>query len=63
MISAADLGRVKGITEWGNIFGLIGVINMCSVQLASRSGFDRRSTSTFNVFCSNGIENTSVGID
>lgn len=35
---------------------------MCSVQDVSKDGRSNRSTSTFNVFCSNGTENVSAGI-
>lgn len=62
MMSAALRGRVNGITEWGNVFGLIGVMSMCSVQEVSSDGFSSRSTSTFSVFCSNGTENVSAGM-
>lgn len=41
---------------------LIGVISICSVQDVSNDGRSSRSTSTFNVFCSNGTENVSDGI-
>lgn len=35
---------------------------MCSVQDVSNEGLSSRSTSTFNVFCSNGTENVSDGM-
>ena len=56
------LGRVLGIAECGKIFGLIGVISICSVQLVSRVGFLSLSTSTFRLLCSKGQENVSPGI-
>lgn len=62
IISAALLGRVNGMTEWGKVFGLIGVISMCSVHEVSNDGRSNRSTSTFNVFCSNGTANVSDGM-
>lgn len=40
----------------------MGVISMCSVHEVSKDGLSNRSTSTFNVFCSNGTENVSEGI-
>lgn len=61
-MSAALRGRVKGITECGNVFGFMGVISMCSVHDVSSDGRSNRSTSTFNVFCSKGTENVSDGI-
>lgn len=62
IISAALRGRVNGITECGNVFGLIGVMSICSVHDVSSDGRSSRSTSTFNVFCSNGTENVSCGM-
>lgn len=62
IISAALRGRVNGITECGNVFGLIGVMSMCSVHEVSSEGRSNRSTSTFSVFCSNGTENVSCGM-
>ena len=62
VIISVPLGRVIGIAEWGKMFGLIGVINICSVQLVSKVGFFRRSTSTLRLLCSNGHENVSPGI-
>lgn len=62
MMSAALRGRVNGITEWGNVFGLIGVMSICSVHEVSSEGFSSLSTSTLSVFCSNGTENVSAGM-
>jgi len=61
IMSAADLGRVNGMAEWGKVLGLIGVISMCSVQDVSNEGRSNLSTSTLRVFCSNGTENVSDG--
>ena len=62
VIISVPLGRVIGMAECGKMFGLIGVINICSVQLVSKVGFFRRSTSTLRLLCSNGHENVSPGI-
>ena len=52
---------LAGIAECGNVFGLIGVISICSVQLVSRCGAFILSTSTFSERCSNGQANVSEG--
>lgn len=62
MMSAAERGLVKGIAECGKVFGLIGVISMCSVHDVSSDGRSKRSTSTLRVRCSKGTENVSWGI-
>ena len=61
IISAADFGLVNGIAEWGNVFGLIGVISICSDHEVSSCGLSNRSTSTVRDRCSKGIVNVSKG--
>lgn len=62
MMSAAERGLVNGMAECGKVFGLMGVISMCSVQDVSREGRSSRSTSTFRVRCSKGTEKVSPGM-
>lgn len=57
-----DYLRLRGYCIIYDLFTLIGVISICSVQDVSNEGLSSRSTSTFNVFCSNGTENVSDGI-
>ncbi len=56
------LGLVLGIAECGKMFGLMGLIIMCSVHDVSKAGADRRSTSTLRLRCSNGHANVSDGM-
>ncbi len=62
VMMSAPLGLVVGIAECGKMFGLMGLISMCSVQVVSNIGFFNRSTSTFRLRCSNGQENVSPGM-
>jgi len=62
IMSAADLGLVNGMALCGKVFGLMGVISMCSVHEVSKDGLSKRSTSTFRVLCAKGTANVSGGI-
>lgn len=61
-MKSTERGRPNGMAEWGNIFGLMGVMSMCSVQDVSSAGLSSRSTSTSSVRCSNGCANVCAGM-